>query len=68
MAWNDIELPMSNGNGLADPEKNWFLCQAMWTLRHVQDDAIKKAHMITTLRGHALDWYIKKFVVLTRVG
>ena len=37
-------------------------------MRQVQDEAIKKAHMITTLRGHALDWYMKLSVVPARIS
>ena len=46
MVGNDIKLPIFNGNGLEDPEQHWFLCEAV---RHVQDEAIKKAQMITTI-------------------
>ena len=28
----DIKLPIFNGNGLEDPEKHWFLCEALWTM------------------------------------
>ena len=54
MAGNDIKFPIFNGNGLEDPEEHCFLCEAIWTVRHVQDEPIKQAQMITTLRGHAL--------------
>ena len=55
MVGNDIKFPIFNGNGLEDPGKHWFLCEVVWTVRQVQNDAIKKEQMITTLRGHALD-------------
>ena len=29
MAGADIRLPTFNGNGAKDPEKNWFLCEAV---------------------------------------
>ena len=51
MAENDIKLPIFNGNVLEDLEQHWFLCESMWTMRQVQDESIKKAQMITTLRG-----------------
>ena len=28
-------------------------------MRQVQDEAINKSHMITTIRGCVLDWYMK---------
>ena len=63
MVGNDIKLSIFNRNGLEDPEKHWFLCEVVWTMRQVQDEDMKKAQMITTLRGHALNWYMKFFVV-----
>ena len=38
---NDIKLPMFNGNGLEDPEKQWFLIEVVWIVRQVQDEEIK---------------------------
>ena len=58
MAGTDIKLSIFNGNGLEVPKKHWFLCEVVWTVREVQDEKIKKAQMITTLRGHALDQYM----------
>ena len=55
MDGNDIKLPIFNGNGLEDPSHHWFLCEFVWTVRQVQDEAINKSHMTTMLRGHALD-------------
>ena len=63
MAEANIKLPIFNGNGLEDLEQHWFLCEAIWTVQQIQDENIKKAHMITTLRGHALDWYMKCSIV-----
>ena len=55
MVENDIKLSIFNGNGLEDPEQHWFLWESVWTVQQVQDEAIEKAQMITTLRGRALD-------------
>ena len=67
MVGDDIKLSIFNGNGLEDPEKNWFLCESMWTMRRVQYEAITRAQMITTLRGHALDCYMNFYAVPTGV-
>ena len=64
MAGTDIKLSIFNLNGLEDPEKHWFLYEDIWTVQHVQDEDIKKAHMVTNLRGHVLDWYMKFSIVL----
>ena len=63
MAGADIKLPIFNGNGLEDPKQHWFLCEVLWAMGQIQDENIKKAHMITTLRGHALAWYMKFSIV-----
>ena len=63
----DIKLPIFNGNGLEDPEQHLFLCEAVWTVRQIQDENIKKAQMITTLRGLTFEWYMKFSIVLVGV-
>ena len=63
MVGNDIKLPIFNENGLEDPQKHCFLCEFVQTVRQVQNEAIKGAQMITTLRGRALEWYMKFSVV-----
>ena len=55
MDGHDIQLPTFNGNGVEDPEKHWFLCEFVWMVLLVHNMDLKKAHMITTLRGRALD-------------
>ena len=35
MAGTDIDLPIFNGNGLEDPKQHWFLCDVVWTVRHI---------------------------------
>ena len=62
MAVTDVRLPTFNGNGTKDPEQHWFLCEAVWMVRLVHNADIKKAQMITTLRGHTLDWFMKFYV------
>ena len=63
MAVTDVQLPTFNGNGMEDPEQHWFLCEAVWILRLVHGADVKKAQMIMTLRGRALDWFMKFFVI-----
>ena len=63
MVGDDIKLPIFNGNGLEDREQHWFLCEVVWTVRQIHDENIKKAQMITTLRGRTLHWYMKLSIV-----
>ena len=44
---------------MEDLEQHWFLCKFFWMVRLVHSADIKKAQMITTLRGHTLDWFMK---------
>ena len=63
MDGTNIKLSIFNGNVLEYLEKHWFLCEVVWTMRQVEDGAIKKPQLITTLRGHALDKHLTFFVV-----
>ena len=58
MARTNVRLPTFNGNGTEDLEQYWFLCEAVWMVRLVHNADIKKAQMITTLRGHTLNWFM----------
>ena len=53
-----MKLPLFHGNGTDDLEQYWFLCEAMWTVRQVTYDDVKKGQLATTLSGRALDWFI----------
>ena len=61
-----VRLPTFNGNGTEDLEQHWFLYEEVWTICLVKNDDIQKAQIITTLWGHALDWYMKYCVVPLR--
>ena len=56
---DDIRLPVFRGTGLEDPEQHWFVCEAVWNIKQVTDDAIKIAQLTTTFRDRALTWYMK---------
>ena len=59
-----MNLPMFHGNDTHDPEQYWFLCDTFWTTRKTTDDNVKKSQLETTLRGHALNWYMRFIQVL----
>ena len=54
-----MKLPLFKGSGLEDPEQHWFLCDDVWSVKQVVDDAIKMALLITTFRDRALNWFMK---------
>ena len=55
--------PTFNGNGAKDPKQHWFICEVVWMVRFVQNADLKKAQMIMTLRGRALNWFMNYFIV-----
>ena len=54
-----MKLLIFNGNCTNDLEQYWFLCEAIWTARQTTDDDVKKSQLATTLRGHALEWFMR---------
>ena len=66
MEGDDTKLPLFHGNETDDPEKYWFLCEVVWTIKQTTDDEVKKGQLVTTLRGQVLDWFMKFIQVPTR--
>ena len=56
---DDIKLLIFRGTGAEDPDQHFFLCEAVWNIRQVQSDDIKRAQLTTTFRDRALTWFIK---------
>ena len=63
MAGADIRLPTFNGNGAEDPKQCWFLSEVVWMVRLVQNADLLKEQMITSLKSHVLDYFMKFYVV-----
>ena len=59
MEGDGAKLLLFHGNGTDDPKKYWFLCEAVWIVRHTIDDEVKKGQLETTLRGRSLDCFMK---------
>ena len=38
---DDMKLPIFKGTGAEDPEQHWFLCEAVWTIKAINDDNSK---------------------------
>ena len=56
---DDMKLPVFKGIGLEDLEQHWFLCDDVWSVKQVVDDAIKMAQLTTTFNDRALNWFMK---------
>ena len=56
---DDIKLPIFRGIGAKDIDQHFFLCEAIWNIKQVQNDDIKRAGLTTTFRDRALTWFMK---------
>jgi hypothetical protein len=56
---DEMRLPIFRGDGSEDPDQNRFLFEAVWNIKSITDEAIKRNQFSTTLRDHALSWYLK---------
>jgi hypothetical protein len=61
---NEMRLPIFKGDGSEDPDQHWFLCEALWSIKQVIDEVVKRTQFSTTLRDRALNWYMKFFLGL----
>jgi hypothetical protein len=53
-----MRLPNFRGDGSEDHDQHWFLCQDVWSINNVTNEAIKQSYFSTTLRDRALRWYM----------
>ena len=47
---DDMKLPTFKGTGAEDSEQHWFLCEAVWNIKAINDDKSKLVQLVTTLR------------------
>jgi hypothetical protein len=50
----EMRLPIFRGDGSEDPDKHWFLCEAVWNIKNATYKSVKRAQFSTTLRDRAL--------------
>ena len=58
---DEMRLPIFRGDGYKDPDQHWFLCKAIWNIKSITDESIKRTQFSTTLRDRTLSWYMKLF-------
>jgi hypothetical protein len=56
---DEMRLPIFRGDGSEDPDQHWFLCEVVWNIKNITDEAVKRNQLSTTLRDHELSWYMK---------
>jgi hypothetical protein len=58
---DEMRLPTFRGDGSKDPNHHWFLCEAVWSIKKIINETVKRAQFNTTLRDRTLSWYMKFF-------
>jgi hypothetical protein len=56
---DEMRLPIFRGDGSKNPDQHWFLCESVWNIKNVTDEAVKRTQFSATLRDRALSWYMK---------
>jgi hypothetical protein len=39
----EMRLPIFKGDGSEYPDQHWFLCEVVWSIKKVSDEAVKRA-------------------------
>jgi hypothetical protein len=65
---DEMRLPTFRGDGSEDPDQHWFLCEVVWSIKNITDEAVKQAQFSTTLRDRAQRWYMKFFQGATPIS
>jgi hypothetical protein len=37
----EMRLPTFRGDGSEDPDQHWFLCEVVWSIKNITDEAVK---------------------------
>ena len=46
---DEIRLPIFRGDGSEDPDQHWFLCEAIWNIKNVTDEVVKRTKFIVSI-------------------
>jgi hypothetical protein len=56
---DEMRLPIFKGDGSEDLDRHWFMWEAVWNIKNITNEAVKRNQFSTTLRDRALRWYMK---------
>jgi hypothetical protein len=56
---DEMRLPIFRGDESEDPDQHWFLCEAVWKIKNITNEVVKRNQFITTLRDRVLSWNMK---------
>jgi hypothetical protein len=37
---DEMRLPIFRGDGSEDPDQHWFMCEAVWNIKNITDEAV----------------------------
>jgi hypothetical protein len=40
---DEMKLPIFRGDGYKDLDQHWFMCEAVWNIKSIIDEAIKRS-------------------------
>jgi hypothetical protein len=47
---DEMRLPIFRGDGSEDLDQHWFLCEVVWSIKQVNDEAVKRDQFSTTFQ------------------
>jgi hypothetical protein len=56
---DEMRLPIFRRDVSEDVDQHWFLCEAVWNIKSITNEAMKRTQFITMLRDCTLSWYMK---------
>jgi hypothetical protein len=56
-----------HGMGKDDAERNWFMCEVVWYMKRITEEASNIMQLDTTFRDRSSTWYVNHKVT-TFVG
>jgi hypothetical protein len=52
---DEMRFPIFREDGFEDTDQHWFL----WNIKNFTEESFKRTQFSTTIRDHALSWYMK---------
>jgi hypothetical protein len=56
---DEMRLLIFKGDGYEDPDQYWFLCKAVWNIKNITDEVVKRNQFSTTLKDPVMSCYMK---------
>jgi hypothetical protein len=43
---DEVRIPIFRGDGFEDSVQHWFLCEAIWNINNVIDEAVRRTSLV----------------------